>query len=75
LGIFVNPTVTFSLATTEETLAKTEREQLHDRGCGAVDMSLLASVLLTSETMLWTVDRNLHALADKYEVAFDPGKP
>jgi hypothetical protein len=48
-----------------------EREQLHDQGCGAVDMSLLASVLLTPETMLWTVGRNLHALATKCEVAFD----
>jgi hypothetical protein len=52
-----------------------EREQLLDQGCGAVDMSLLASVLLTPETILWTVDRNLHALAVRCEVAFDPGKP
>jgi hypothetical protein len=63
------------ISTTEETHAMIEREQLHDQGCGAVDMSLLASVLLTPETMLWTVDRNLHALAVSYEVAFDPGKP
>ena len=49
-----------------------EREALYDRGCGAVDMSLLASVLLTPETRLWTVDRNLHALAVKCEVAFRP---
>jgi predicted nucleic acid-binding protein len=63
------------ISTTEETLAMIEREPLHDQGCGAVDMSLLASVLLTPETMLWTVDRNLHALAVRCEVAFDPGKP
>jgi hypothetical protein len=38
-------------------------------------MSSLASALLTPETMLWTVDRNLRALAVRCEVAFDPGKP
>ena len=38
----------------EETLELIEREQFQDLGCGAVDMSLLASVLLTPDTLLWT---------------------
>jgi predicted nucleic acid-binding protein len=58
------------IATTEETLELIEREQLQDLG-GAVDMSLLASVLLTPDTMLWTVDKNLGALSTRLGVAFD----
>jgi predicted nucleic acid-binding protein len=58
------------LATTEETLELIEREQLQDMGCGAVDMSLLASVLLTPSTLLWTVDKNLDVLASRCGVAF-----
>src|ERR1700676_1997279 len=58
------------IATTEETLALIEKEQLQDLGCGAVDMSLLASVILTPETLLWTVDKNLDALSTRFGVAF-----
>jgi predicted nucleic acid-binding protein len=60
------------LATTNETLALIEREQLQDSGCGAVDMLLLASVLLTPGAVLWTADSNLDALAARLGVAFDP---
>jgi len=58
------------IATTEETLDLIEREPFQDLGCGAVDMSLLASVLLTPDTLLWTVDKNLDALATRLGVAF-----
>ena len=58
------------VATTEETLAFIEREHLHDSGCGAVDMALLASVLLTPDTLLWTIDKKLGALAVRLGVAF-----
>ena len=58
------------VATTEETLELVEREQLQDLGCRAVEMSLLASVLLTSDTLLWTVDKNLDALSTRMGVAF-----
>jgi len=47
-----------------------KREQFQDLGCEAVDMSLLASVLLTPDTLLWTVDKNLDALATRLGVAF-----
>ncbi len=57
------------IATTEEILALIEREQLQDSGCGAVDMSLLASVLLTPDTLLWTVDKHLDDLAARMGVA------
>ena len=58
------------IATTDETLALIEREQFHDSGCGAVDMALLASVLLTPDTLLWTMDKKLVALATRLGVAF-----
>jgi predicted nucleic acid-binding protein len=58
------------VSTTEETLALIEREKLQDSGCGAVDLLLLASVLLTADAVLWTVDRNLEALAARFDISF-----
>ena len=58
------------VATTDEIIALIEKEQLHDSGCGAVDMALLASVLLTPDTLLWTIDKNLDTLATRLGVAF-----
>jgi predicted nucleic acid-binding protein len=58
------------VATTDETLALIEREQFQDSGCGAVDMALLASVLLTPDTVLWTIDKKLDSLAARLDVAF-----
>jgi predicted nucleic acid-binding protein len=58
------------IATTEETLELIERGRLQDLGCGAVDMCLLASVLLTPNTLLWTVDKALDVLAARFGVAF-----
>jgi hypothetical protein len=61
------------IATTNETLDLIQREQFHDSGCGAVDMALLASVLLTSGAVVWTFDKNLDALATRLDVAFSAG--
>jgi predicted nucleic acid-binding protein len=58
------------VATTDETLDLIEREKLHDSGCGAVDIALLASALLTPDTLLWTLDKPLDALATRLGVAF-----
>ncbi|HSO45715.1 MAG TPA: VapC toxin family PIN domain ribonuclease, partial [Rhodoferax sp.] len=38
-----------TLATTDEILAMLERHRLYGRGCGLVDLSLLASVFLTDK--------------------------
>lgn len=63
----------------DETLGLIERERLHDSGCGAIDMTLLASALLTPDTSLWTLDRKLAALASRSGIAFtasgDQGSP
>jgi predicted nucleic acid-binding protein len=58
------------VATTDETLALMERERLQGLGCGAVDLALLASAILTPESRLWTVDRNLDVLARRMDVDF-----
>ena len=60
------------VAITDEILALIEREKIQDSGCGAVDMALLASVLLTPDTRLWTIDKNLDALAARLGAAFSP---
>jgi predicted nucleic acid-binding protein len=62
------------VATIDETLALVEKERLHDTGCGAVDVMLLASTLLTPAALLWTEDRKLLALALRLGVAFSPAR-
>ena len=59
-----------TVANTDETLALIEREQLQDSGCGAIDLLLLGSVLLTSNTVLWTLDKNLRSLAARFHIVF-----
>jgi hypothetical protein len=49
-----------------------ESHDLYESGCGAVDISLLASVLITPNAKLWTLDKKLHVLAIKTKVAFEP---
>lgn len=60
-------------ATASELLQFIEREKLYGLGCGLVDLSLLASTLMTSGAALWTLDRRLADLADRFGVAHDPG--
>ena len=52
-----------SVATPCELLQMIEQRDLQGRGCGFVDVSLLASALLTEQTRLWTLDRRLEAVA------------
>jgi predicted nucleic acid-binding protein len=59
-----------TIATTSETLDLVQREKLHDSGSGAVDMVLLASVLLTPDATLWTMDKNLGVLSARMGVVF-----
>ena len=46
-----------------QSLALIERERIHGLGRSATDVGLLASVLLTPEMLLWTIDKKLGALA------------
>jgi len=59
-----------SVVNTDETLSLIEREQLQDSGCGAIDLLLLGSVLLTSDAVLWTLDKNLRTLAARFHILF-----
>lgn len=55
-------------ASLHETLSLIEGERLYGLGCGWVDLQLLASVLLTPGARLWTLDKHLHALAERFGV-------
>lgn len=57
------------VATLDEVIAFVEREQLYGLGCGLVDLGLLASTLITPGARLWTLDRRLASLADRFGVA------
>jgi predicted nucleic acid-binding protein len=63
---------TASIATIDETINFVELNKLYDCGCGAVDMALLASTLLTKDAELWTLDKKLEALAKKLKVSYRP---
>lgn len=56
-------------ASLSEVMAFVDRDQLYGLGCGLVDMSLLASTLLTAGATLWTLDKRLAELAARYQVA------
>ena len=45
-------------------------KQLYGLGCGLVDITLLASTLLTPAARLWTMDKRLAALAQRFDVAY-----
>ena len=59
-------------ATFSEVLALVEREKLYGLGCGLVDMCLLASTLITPAATLWTLDKRLAGLAQRFGVAHSP---
>jgi predicted nucleic acid-binding protein len=59
-------------ATLSEVLALVEREKLYGLGCGLVDMCLLASTLITPAATLWTLDKRLADVAQRFGVAHNP---
>jgi hypothetical protein len=52
-----------------EVMALIERKKLYGLGCGLVDMTLLASTLITPSAELWTLDKRLEVLAERFGVA------
>lgn len=56
-------------ASLQEVVDFIEREKLYGLGCGLVDMTLLASTLITPEARLWTLDKRLADLAKRFDVA------
>ena len=61
---------TAKIPTVREIMTMIENHKLHDSGCGATDMSLLASTLLTENAKIWTQDKNLETLSKKLGVSF-----
>lgn len=61
-------------ATADEVLELIERRKLYDCGCGAIDLSLLASTLMTPDARLWTLDKPLATVAEMLGVAFAAGE-
>ena len=59
-------------ASLSEVMAFIEHERLYGMGCGLVDLSLLASTLITPGAALWTLDKRLGELAGRLNVAHRP---
>jgi len=60
------------VATQEELLAMIEGRRLYGRGCGLVDLSLLASLLISEKALIWTLDKRLELLAGELNLAHRP---
>lgn len=59
-------------ATIPEVIAFIERERLYGQGVGLNDLILLASARMTPDTGLWTLDKRLAALAERFGVRYWP---
>lgn len=57
-------------ASLQEVEAFIERETLYGLGCGLIDLQLLASVLITPGSKLWTLDKRLARLAERFGIAY-----
>ncbi|OGB54575.1 MAG: twitching motility protein PilT [Burkholderiales bacterium RIFOXYD12_FULL_59_19] len=60
------------VAKQDELLAMLDARQLYGHGCGFVDLSLLASALLSEKTLIWTLDKRFELLAAQANRAFSP---
>ncbi|KGD65755.1 hypothetical protein Y5S_00979 [Alcanivorax nanhaiticus] len=57
-------------ASLDEVMRFIEHEKLYGLGCGLVDIALLASTLITPGCRLWTRDKRLATLADRFGVVY-----
>lgn len=60
------------VATQDELLAMMDTRQIYGRGCGFVDMSLLAGALLSEKTLIWTMDKKFELLATELNKCYVP---
>lgn len=58
------------VATPDEVLQMVDRRNLSGRGCGFVDMSLLASALLSDQVHIWTADKRLELMVSELNRAY-----
>ncbi len=59
-------------ASVRELIAFIERERLFGIRCGLVDLQLLASTMMTAGVELWTLDKRLSVLAERFGVMYQP---
>ncbi|EDW2054862.1 PIN domain-containing protein [Salmonella enterica subsp. enterica] len=59
-------------ATMAEVMVFIENEKLYGSGCGLVDITLLASAMITPGAKLWTLDKRLAKLAARLNVSYQP---
>ncbi len=59
-------------ASLREVMVFIERERLFGQGCGLIDITLLASALMTPGVVLWSLDKRLDALAGRFGVKYQP---
>lgn len=63
------------IATQDEVLTLLDSRHLYGRGCGFVDLSLLASLLISERALIWTVDRRFELVAAELNLAYRPVLP
>ena len=56
----------------KDVLSFIENEKLYGHGCGIVDITILTACLVTPNTKIWTLDKRLKALADRFNVMYQP---
>lgn len=59
-------------ASLREVMEFIEREKIYGIGCGLIDLILLASALMTPSIELWTLDKRLSKLAQRFGVLHEP---
>ena len=59
-------------ANMKEVMDFIDREKVYGSGCGLIDVSLLASTLITPMTQLWTLDKHLAKLASDFDAYYVP---
>jgi predicted nucleic acid-binding protein len=64
---------TCTVASNEEALQFVERHRLMSKGIGLIDVHLLASVMLTPATQLWSTDKRLATVAAELGIATAAG--
>lgn len=68
---YINKLRQATIATPNEILEFIEKHQLQESGCGAIDVSLVASTLLSENAQLWTLDKSLEKLAVRLGVSYN----
>ena len=58
------------VVTNEELLKFIDMHKLYGKGCGMVDLSLLASVIINPGLVLWTLDKKLKKLSENFGASY-----